>query len=212
MNYCGVETAKHPAKAFLSMISRTRSSCKVTLAEYGFRARSHGSIRMDVLTEGLSCHAVLVEDTAQGNVVLKQALPRLKVATEWKSDVARIRREALCMRHLREIGLGDNVPQLLWEDHTEHVIIMTEVRRPHENWREQLLRGDLSMGIARQFAMLRLVVDLGVFRRELDVVERTCEARRKLGKKKEEPRAGLARPRRHGRDSSIRSPRSFRSE
>jgi 5-methylthioribose kinase len=124
------------------------------LDEHGFRAGSGGSLRINVLTGGVSCHAVLIEGTVQGNVVLKQALPRLKVAMEWKSDVARIHREALCMRYLHQIGLGNKVTQLLWEDDAVHVIIMTEVPRPHENWKEQLLRGDVNMNIVRQFAML----------------------------------------------------------
>jgi hypothetical protein len=59
---------------------------------------------VSVLAGGVSNRAVLVERTASGEgCVVKQALPKLRVATDWFSDPKRIHREALGLRWL--VGL-----------------------------------------------------------------------------------------------------------
>ena len=56
---------------------------------------------VSVLAGGVSNRTVLVERTASGEGwVVKQALPKLRVATDWFSDPGRIHQEALGLRWL----------------------------------------------------------------------------------------------------------------
>jgi 5-methylthioribose kinase len=60
---------------------------------------------VSVLAGGVSNRTVLVERTASGEGwVVKQALPKLRVATEWLSDPERIHQEALGLRWLSELA------------------------------------------------------------------------------------------------------------
>src|SRR5258707_428310 len=54
------------------------------------------------LTGGVSSRTVLVERPTGEAWVLKQSLPKLRVETDWFSDPARIHREALGLRWLKQ--------------------------------------------------------------------------------------------------------------
>src|SRR4051812_7169919 len=77
------------------------------LLEY-LRATGHISRRetpvFTRLTGGVSNRTVLVERDAGENIVLKQALARLRVASEWLSDPRRIEREALGLTWLARLA------------------------------------------------------------------------------------------------------------
>jgi 5-methylthioribose kinase len=91
------------------------------------------------LAGGVSNRAVLVRRENGEAWVLKQALDRLRVAVEWFSSPERAHREALGMRWLAELAPEGAIPRLLFEDHEHHVIAMTAVPEPHENWKTLLL-------------------------------------------------------------------------
>jgi aminoglycoside phosphotransferase (APT) family kinase protein len=110
-----------------------------------------GESRIQNLAGGVSNRTVLVELPRGEAWVLKQALPKLRVASDWFSDPARVHREALGLRWLAELAPG-SVPSLVFEDHAEHLLAMEAVPQPHENWKSQLLRGEVRLDLVRQFA------------------------------------------------------------
>ena len=102
--------------------------------------------RVRVLTGGVSNRTVLVEWPGTGEGwVLKQALPKLRVAVDWFSDPARIHQEALGLRWLERLAPPGTITPLVFEDHENHLLAMKAVPEPHENWKTMLLRGDLKM-------------------------------------------------------------------
>jgi aminoglycoside phosphotransferase (APT) family kinase protein len=116
-----------------------------SLLEY---LRAHGRIgareqpRLQRLTGGVSSRAVLVERAAPADSwVLKQALPKLRVAVDWFSSPERMRREALALRWMPELVPVGSAPSLLWEDPDSHLLAMTAVPQPHVNWKTALLQG-----------------------------------------------------------------------
>lgn len=86
--------------------------------------------------------------------VLKQALHKLRVEADWFSDPSRVHREAAGIRWLSRCLPDGAIPTLLFEDHDAHIIAMTAVAQPHENWKQMLLRGDLRVDHARQFGTM----------------------------------------------------------
>src|SRR5690606_2901046 len=86
--------------------------------------------------------------------VLKQALPKLRVAVDWFSSPERVHREAIGMRCLHDLAPPGTITPLLFEDRAHHVIAMAAVPHPHANWKTRLLGGDIDAGHVRQFGEL----------------------------------------------------------
>lgn len=72
--------------------------------------------------------------------VLKQALEKLKVQTDWFSDVERIHREHEVMQALYHIMPADSIPEILYTDYTNHVFMMTCVEEPAPTWKDILMK------------------------------------------------------------------------
>ena len=89
-----------------------------------------------VLTGGVSNRTVLVERHQTGGAcVVKQALPKLRVAVDWFSDPQRVHREALGLRWLEALAPPGTITPLLFEDRDNHLLAMEAVPEPHENWK-----------------------------------------------------------------------------
>ena len=86
--------------------------------------------------------------------MLKQALPKLRVAVDWFSDPARIEREAAGMRWLAELAPPQTIPRLIFEDRGHHLLAMEAVPEPHENWKAVLLAGRVEAQPVGQVAQL----------------------------------------------------------
>ena len=94
------------------------------------------------LSGGVSSRVVLVEREAPEQAwVLKQALPKLRVAVDWFSSPQRVQREALALRWIPALTSPGSTPALVWEDRAVDLLAMTAVPQPHENWKHALLRG-----------------------------------------------------------------------
>jgi tRNA A-37 threonylcarbamoyl transferase component Bud32 len=104
---------------------------------------------------------VLVERFDGDDWVLKQALAKLRVQVDWFSPVERVHREALGLRWLERIAPPGTTTPLIFEDFQHHLIAMAAVPRPHENWKQLLLRGEVIPDHVDQFATL-----LGTIHRE----------------------------------------------
>ena len=106
-----------------------------------------------VLSGGVSNKAVLVQG-AQRGIVVKQALPKLRVAVDWHSDPARIQREALGLRLLQLLAPPGSVTPFVFEDSSLYLLGMEAVPEPHQNWKTLLLRGEIDDDAVRQFGAI----------------------------------------------------------
>ena len=111
-------------------------------------------LNIRVLSGGVSNKTVLVKRSSGLSWVLKQALPKLRVAVDWFSDVRRIEREADGLRHLPSLAPEGTITPLVFEDREHHLLAMAAVPEPHENWKRMLLGGRLEADHVRQFATL----------------------------------------------------------
>ena len=113
----------------------------------------HEMPRISVLQGGVSNCTVLVERESGNAWVIKQALEKLRVQVDWFSPPERIHREAEGLRWLSKL-LPGGVPDFVFEDHDAHILGMSAVPQPHENWKAMLLRGELVDDHVVQFATL----------------------------------------------------------
>ena len=107
-----------------------------------------------VLPGGVSNRTVLVDRSPRQSWVVKQALAKLRVQVDWFSSPERIHREAAALRSLIDLAPPDAITPLVFEDVADHIIGMEAVPVPHENWKVQLLRGDLTDDAVDQFATI----------------------------------------------------------
>lgn len=119
--------------------------------------------RVRTLAGGVSNRTVLVERAGDEAWVLKQALAKLRVPTDWFSSPERIHREALGLRWLARLAPPGAIAPFVFEDHDEHLLAMGAVPRPHENWKTALLAGRLDREQIAQFGRL-----LGAIHRQGD--------------------------------------------
>ncbi|HWE04004.1 MAG TPA: phosphotransferase [Tepidisphaeraceae bacterium] len=106
------------------------------------------------LAGGVSNRTVLLRRHNGKSWVLKQALSRLRVQTEWLSDPRRIEREALGMLRLADLAPAGSITRLDFLDPGHNLLAMEAVPSPHENWKAVLLDGRLKADHIRQFAVL----------------------------------------------------------
>ena len=125
--------------------------------------------RLQRLAGGVSSRAMLVEREAPADSwVLKQALPKLRVAVDWFSSPERMRREALALRWMPELVPAGSAPSLLWEDPDAHLLAMTAVPQPHVNWKTALLQGR-EMELAEAFGRLLGTVHRRAWERRAEI-------------------------------------------
>ena len=127
------------------------------LAEY-FRSRGlisdPGTASFHNLAGGVSNRTVLVRFPEGRAWVLKQALPKLRVAVDWFSDPERVHREALALEWYARLAPPGAVPGLVFEDREHHLLGMQAVPLPHRNWKSALLAGNLKLNHVEQFGTL----------------------------------------------------------
>lgn len=116
-------------------------------------------VRCVSLPGGVSCRTVLVQRdrsvvSSDTDIVIKQALPKLKVQHDWFSDPARIHNEAAAMRQLNVITPVGSVPKFMFEDRELQLLSMEAVPEPHDNWKTLLLAGQVHLEHFQQFARL----------------------------------------------------------
>ena len=112
------------------------------------------SIKIIPLTGGVSNRTVFVKREGGEDWVIKQALEKLRVAVDWFSHPERIHREAAGLRAMAELLPTGTVPEIRLEDHDFHLLAMTAVPQPHENWKQQLLSGIINPAHIRQFGQI----------------------------------------------------------
>jgi len=118
-------------------------------------------VEIGPLTGGVSNRTLLVQRQGGEAWVVKQALAKLRVAVDWFSSPERIHREAAGLRDVARLLPPHAVPTLIFEDEADHLLAMSAVPQPHDNWKNMLLAGNLSLAHVQQFGEL-----LGLLHRE----------------------------------------------
>lgn len=106
------------------------------------------------LAGGISSRAILVAPKGSPAFVVKQSLRKLRVKSDWFSSPGRIHREALGMRWLNKLAPPGTVPELLYEDSSAHLIVMSAVQEPNRTWKELLFTEPPNRVHFRQFAKI----------------------------------------------------------
>jgi len=106
------------------------------------------------LSGGVSNKTLLLTRSNGESWVIKQALSKLRVPSDWFSDPARIQVEANGLRYLPRVTPKGSITSLLFLDKTQHLLAMEAVPEPHQNWKTQLLCGEIDQQFFRQFAKL----------------------------------------------------------
>jgi 5-methylthioribose kinase len=110
------------------------------------------------LQGGVSNKTVLLLRPEGPAWVLKQALSKLRVKSDWFSDPSRIRIEADALRFLLDIVPAGAITPLVFEDAEQNILAMEAVPEPHENWKERLLSGQIELPLIQEFGrMLGLI-------------------------------------------------------
>src|SRR3954466_15237503 len=104
-------------------------------------------VRAVPLTGGVSSGIYRV-DLRSGRYCVKQALPKLKVAKDWKVPVERVFAE---IGYLRTVGaiVPAHVPQVLGEDAASKSFVMAFLGPEYRNWKAELLAGRVDVATAR---------------------------------------------------------------
>lgn len=110
--------------------------------------------RFQTLGGGVSNRAVLVERRSGEGWVVKQALAKLRVPTDWFSSPTRIAREAQGLRSLARLAPPGTTVPLIFEDTERYILAMAAVPQPHENWKTLLLAGQVESEHVAQFGAL----------------------------------------------------------
>lgn len=106
-----------------------------------------GPAEVEELTGGVS-NVVLAVKAGAKDLVLKQALPQLKVAAVWKADQRRAIVEANGMKLLHSIT-PESVPELIDFDPEEFTLTMERLPRECTVWKSDLLEGVIKPNVGR---------------------------------------------------------------
>jgi 5-methylthioribose kinase len=113
------------------------------------------------LSGGVSNKTVWLQRSHGEAWVIKQALPKLRVRSDWFSDPARIEIEANGLRYLPRVAPKGSITPLVFQDTTQNLLAMEAAAEPHQNWKQQLLSAQVQRELFSRFAEL-----LGCIHRE----------------------------------------------
>ena len=100
------------------------------------------------LSGGVSCDVWRVQLVNGSTIVVKRALPKLRVAADWKAPAARAEAEVAWFRFVRSID-PRLAPKVIGEDRTRHMFAMEYL--PPETypvWKAELAGGRIDVGFA----------------------------------------------------------------
>jgi len=106
------------------------------------------------LSGGVSNKTVWLQRSRGQAWVIKQALPKLRVRSDWFSDPARIDIEANGLRYLPRVAPKGSITPLVFQDTAQNLLAMEAVPEPHQNWKQQLLSAKVQRELFSRFAEL----------------------------------------------------------
>jgi 5-methylthioribose kinase len=114
--------------------------------------REHGLVppeaplRVEELAGGVSSSVIAIRGGAVG-LVLKQALPKLRVDDDWRAKIERTDTEASALE-LYTAVTPDSVPRLVHRDSTNHVLVMELAPSDRRNWQAEIAQARPHLGAA----------------------------------------------------------------
>src|SRR5438045_1682536 len=93
-------------------------------------------------------------DGPDGPIVIKRALPKLKVAADWFASPERSSVEVACLQVMAEVLGQATVPRVLWVDHAAHAFAMERLPERLLPWKARLLACDVSIETAEKAGQL----------------------------------------------------------
>lgn len=138
------------------------SSAQDYLASCGL-IREGENLEVQELGGGVSNTVVLITfpGDARKRWVAKQSLGKLRVKDDWRSDRARIFKEADCMRTLSAMLGKGMTPEVVWEDRANFLLVMTAAPEGSRVWKNLLLAGEIDAELAEQAGNLLASVIAG---------------------------------------------------
>ncbi len=118
------------------------------------RIASDAQPTMRVLEGGVSNKTVWLDLPSGEAWVIKQCLPKLRVAVDWFTKPERIHHEALALTILPRMTPPGTIPMIIFEDEANYILAMAAVPQPHENWKHMLLAGRVNLQHVDQFGRL----------------------------------------------------------
>jgi aminoglycoside phosphotransferase (APT) family kinase protein len=109
--------------------------------------------RVRSLSGGVA-NVVLAVSWDGGAVVVKQALPELRVTARWEFDPARTRIERECLDYLAEVLPPGCVPRVVAYEPACDVLVMSMAPAQGVVWKDSLLRGEVDPAPARRLGAL----------------------------------------------------------
>ena len=142
----------------MSELDIERHDDLVRYLQHTGRLDPHEEPTVTTLSGGVSNRTVLLERASGDQWVLKQALAKLRVESDWFCSPDRIHREALGLQWLAQLAPAGTTTRFLFEDVRHHLLAMEAVPQPHQNWKTLLLAGELRSSDVEQFAHILRVV------------------------------------------------------
>jgi 5-methylthioribose kinase len=105
--------------------------------------------RVEELGGGVSNVVLRVEQGGR-RFVLKQSRPQLRTREAWFSDVERVYREQEVMEALHPLLPAGAIPAVLFADRERFVFAMEHAPDDARVWKQQLLAGEVDVGVAEQ--------------------------------------------------------------
>src|SRR5215472_7451271 len=100
------------------------------------------------LSGGVSCDVFLVEVERRPPIVVKRALPKLRVAADWRAPVERSQSEVAWLRLVAELDQR-LVPKIVFEDRAHHLFVMEYLAKARfPVWKDELAAGTVDIAFA----------------------------------------------------------------
>jgi len=117
------------------------------------------AIEVEELTGGISC-VVLAVRSGERRMVVKQALPRFRVADEWLVPTERAVTEARAIELMARLAPG-SVPPLIDSDPEASALIVEEAPPSWRSWKSHLLEGVADPAVATRLGGLLAALHAG---------------------------------------------------
>lgn len=104
-------------------------------------------VQVEPLGGGVS-NVVLKLTAGAWRGVLKQALPRLRVAEEWLADPSRVLREAAALRAVGRLLAPGEVPAVLAEEPARYAVVISCAPDTARPWKARLMAGEVRLEVA----------------------------------------------------------------
>lgn len=123
---------------------------------------------------GRASHRVVLVDLPGRNHswIVKQALDRMRPETERFCDPARSQVEGLALGQLPSLMPPHTVPELVFENQRQNILVMQAVPEPHESWNDLIMAGNCEERHVRQFAKILGTLHAASWRRHAELAQR----------------------------------------